>query len=164
MNLRFASAFLNDFVQFMAVNCRLLPNKSANGGGLSRLQSAHLMASVTELVRCALHAHMRCLLIIAVTTLLISGCVEPYPNWTIADIPYDDLPRAVKTAFRQDFADARVSKVERATFESRISAYPKKFRLTFERPGIDSQRIIYDAFGKREDGFDFWFDRPKPRK
>ena len=105
--------------------------------------------------------HMRHLTFIAVTVLIVSGCSEPYPGWTVIDIRYDDLPRGVKKSFQQDFPETRISKVERSTFESRASGHPRKFRLFFEESG-GSEHVIYDAAGKRADGFDFWFGRPTP--
>jgi hypothetical protein len=105
--------------------------------------------------------NMRNLAFIAVSALIVSGCSEPYPNWTVVDIRYDDLPRAVQKSFQRDFPDARITSVERSTFESRASGRPRKFRLFFNE-SRGCARVIYDATGKREDRFDFWFGRPKP--
>ena len=98
-------------------------------------------------------------LIIAIA---FSGCVlmhEPYPGWSVIDVSYDDLPRAVKKAFRRDFGDLQVIKAEQSTFKSRVSGYPKKFRMFFAGPNAASQHVIYNQKGKREDGFEFWFDQ-----
>jgi len=104
---------------------------------------------------------MRRLTLIAVCTFVFTGCVflhEPYPGWTMIDLPYNDLPRKVKMGFRHDFGDAHVTRVERSTFESRVSGHPKKYQIFFEKPDAEVQRVIYDPRGKRVDGFDFWFD------
>lgn len=105
--------------------------------------------------------HMRNLAFIAVSALIVSGCSEPYPGWTVVDIRYADLPRAVQKSFQGDFPDARITRMERSTFESRLSGRPRKYRLFFDKSG-GSEHVIYDATGKREDRFDFWFGRPKP--
>lgn len=107
---------------------------------------------------------MRHLAFISILILLVSGCVEPYPGWSVADVPVSDLPRAVTKAFRKDFPDARITKAERSTFESRMSGYPRAYRIFFERSGGGSERAIYDTSGKRADGIEFWFDRPPPNK
>jgi hypothetical protein len=98
----------------------------------------------------------------AVSALAFAGCVflqEPYPGWTVIDIRYEDTPRKVRTAFRNDYGTVRVAKVERSTLESRLSGHPKKYRLFFEKADGEIQRVIYDKQGKREDGFEFWFHR-----
>jgi hypothetical protein len=105
---------------------------------------------------------MRHLTIIAVTVLLASGCVEPYPGWTVVDISHNEIPRTVKMSFQQDFPGVRIARAERSTFESRLSGHLKKYRLYFGRNDTDNQRIIYDAQGMRKDGFDFWFDQHRP--
>jgi len=105
---------------------------------------------------------MRNISVIVISAFVLSGCVfmqEPYPGWTVIDLPYDNLPRKVKTAFREDFGGVRVTKVERSTFESRMSGHPKKYRVFFEKPDTGVERAIYDPKGKRDDGFDFWFHR-----
>jgi hypothetical protein len=92
---------------------------------------------------------------------VFSGCVllqEPYPGWTVTDISYEHLPRRVKAAFQTDFGDVRVIKVERSTFESRMSGHPRKFRLFFERAAAETHQVIYDEKGEQQEGFDFWFD------
>src|SRR5439155_23427177 len=102
------------------------------------------------------------LVIMAVSALAFTGRVflqEPYPGWTIIDIRYQDTPRKVRTAFRNDYGIVRVAKVERSTFESRLSGHPKKYRLFFENPAGEIQLVIYDEQGKREDGFKFWLHR-----
>jgi hypothetical protein len=97
-----------------------------------------------------------------VSALAFAGCVflqEPYPGWTVIDIRYEDTPRKVRMAFRNDYGTVRVAKVERSTLESRLSGHPKKYRLFFERADGEIQGVIYDKQGKREDGFEFWFHR-----
>ena len=49
--------------------------------------------------------------------------------------------------------------VERSTFESRMSGYPKLYRLFFEKPDEKIQHVTYDWKGKKVDGFDFWFNQ-----
>ena len=99
---------------------------------------------------------------IVIFAFVLSGCVEPYPGWTVVDLPYQDLPKNVRTVFRGDFGDARVTRVERSTFESRMSGYPKLYRLFFEKPDVEIQHVTYDQEGNRVDGFDFWFMQPAP--
>jgi hypothetical protein len=95
----------------------------------------------------------------AVFFLLVAGCSEPYPAWSVTDISIKETPRAVMGAFRRDFPDAHISKVERSTFESRMSGRPQKYRIFFAKSGGESQRAIYDSAGQRADRFDFWFGR-----
>ena len=104
-------------------------------------------------------ALMRNLATIAIIAFVLSGCVEPYPGWTVVDLPYQDLPKKVRTVFRSDFGDVRVTMVEMSTFESRISGYPKLYRLFFEKPDVKTQHVTYDRKGKRVDNLDSWFDR-----
>lgn len=110
-----------------------------------------------------LFMNMRNLGFIALSALIVSGCSEPYPNWTVVDIRYADLPRAVQKSFQRDFPNARVTSVECSTFESRASGHPRKFRLFFDE-SRGGERVIYDAAGKREDRFDFWFGRYRPNQ
>jgi len=102
---------------------------------------------------------MRNLARIAIVAFVLSGCAEPYPGWTVIDLPYQDLPKNVRTVFGGDFRDARVTRVERSTFESRMSGYPKLYRLFFEKPDEKIQHVTYDWKGKKVDGFDFWFNQ-----
>ena len=73
-------------------------------------------------------------------------------------LPFFTLKRRPRWDIREDFGDARVTKVEKSVFESRMSGYPRKYRLFFEKPEIGMQHVIYDNNGKRAGGFDFWFE------
>ena len=106
---------------------------------------------------------MRKLAFIAMSALIVSGCSEPYPDWTVVDIRYADLPRAVQKSVQRDFPDRRITRVEQSTFESRMSGRPRKYRLFFDK-SRDSDHVIYDVTGKRENGFEFWFGRPKAER
>jgi hypothetical protein len=105
---------------------------------------------------------MRYLAIISIIGLLASGCVEGYPGWSVIDIPAEDLPRAVNSAFREDFPETHITRVERSTFESGLSGRPRKHRIFFEKSGSGTQRVIYNSAGKQVEGFDFWFERRPP--
>lgn len=103
---------------------------------------------------------MRNTSIIVLLALALSGCgfvQEPYPAWTVVALPYDALPQKVKTAFREDFGDVHVTKVEESTHESGLSGRPRKYRIFFEPSGGDVAHVIYDAKGNRNDRFEFWF-------
>lgn len=95
-----------------------------------------------------------------VLSLVLTGCVEPYPGWTVSDILFDEMPRRVRQAFKDDHGDVTIHRVERSTFGSRLSGYPKKYRIFFETESGEVQRNIYNGKGQLEDdGFDFWFGK-----
>jgi len=109
---------------------------------------------------------MRNFAALVILVVALTGCIfqEPYPGWKVDEIAYGDLPTKIRTAFRNDFGAVRVTRVERSTFESRNSGFPKKYQLFFEKPEAGIQRVIYNKNGMQDDGFDFWFNQAgRPR-
>ena len=100
--------------------------------------------------------------IIAASLVFFTGCMflrEPYPGWVVDEVTFEGIPQEVRTAILADLGEVRVVRVERSTFQSRKSGYPKKYRLFYSVSPTETERVIYDSKGKRDDNFDFWFDR-----
>jgi hypothetical protein len=88
-----------------------------------------------------------------------SGCVEPYPGWTVRQVPFDELPGGARKSFSQQHSNERILAVEQSTFESRLSGYPKLYRITFLSAGGGTNSVIYDKKGRPSD-LQMWFDQP----
>jgi len=100
------------------------------------------------------------LVLIPLIFLCLSGCGilwEPYPGWIVEDITPDTVPKRVLKAFENNYPNCTIQRIQRSTFTSRISGYPKLYRFTFALATNGKDTIIFDEKGQVSDLY-FWFD------
>ena len=93
--------------------------------------------------------------------LTLSGCVEPYPDWKVKGVSFHELPSAVQKNFAAQHGRVPAVRVEESTFESRLSGYPKLYRITFVAATGNTNSIIYDKKGHTSNP-QVWVEQPPP--